>query len=400
MTIETGQTTNGILDLFMQYTDGLPSPPIFRKWAGLSMIAGCLERRVWTKALRVKICPNLWVLIVGPPGGGKSTSINVVSDIWTSTGDLNVAPTSLTKAAFEEQLLEKQRMMPNGERHHALNIASSEFGVLVPKHDLEFLNTLNDIYDCRNIYERKTKSGGLTKIEYPHLNMIAGSTPKYLGAILPEAAYGMGFTSRMIMVYSDENVYVDLFSDFDTASGFRKKLLTEAKRITKIEGEYIWEPDAANVISSWHKAGMQPLPTHSKLQSYLPRRIAHIIKLCMIFSANRNNLRLITEEDAQNALDALLEVEIKMPEVFKEMTHESDTELMQEVYNFTIAQYNRDNKGVREYLIMRFITKYAPAHRANFILSALINSKLLEEIHPGIPEGHRKFKPGTKGEFE
>lgn len=391
-----------VLDLFMEYTKGMPSPEIFRKWGALSLIAGALERRVFATVMDVSIAPNLWVLLVAPPGVGKSTVIKPVYDLWAGAGKFNVAPSSMTKAAFEQQLVERPRVFPNGDRHNAMNIASSEFGVLVPAHDLEFLNTLNDIYDCGKIYERRTKMDGSKKVEYPHLNMIAGTQPKYLGEILPESAYGMGFTSRMIMVYAGVGPKVNLFGGISKSDSLRKLIIKELQRLEKLCGEFRWDNSAMEVISSWHMADCPPAPTHSKLQSYNPRRIIHAVKLSMVYSAARSNSLVISEADVTDAIEQLTYTELFMPEIFKDMNTNSDAQVIQEAYNYLIMQWTRKKKPIREHMLVVFLHRHVPAQKIPYVIKTMIDAKMIEENPDGtnFPEPNRLFKPLAYGELD
>src|SRR6266481_9773574 len=52
------------IEAFMDYTGGLPSPAIFRLWAGISTLAGAQERRTRVMSAGRPIYPNLYVLLV------------------------------------------------------------------------------------------------------------------------------------------------------------------------------------------------------------------------------------------------------------------------------------------------------------------------------------------------
>ena len=138
------------IDGFLTYTEGKPSPRILRLWAGIATVAGALERRCWTFSGRALLYPNMYILLVAPPGVGKSQAISETFNFWNALGSLNIAHSSLTKAALIDQLATKTNNIEVtghlGKEmyiYHALCAAISELGVMLPKHDLEFLNTLN-----------------------------------------------------------------------------------------------------------------------------------------------------------------------------------------------------------------------------------------------------------------
>ena len=47
-----------------------PTPAPFRLWSGITAVAGAVERRVWAETRQNLISPNLYVLLVAPPGAG------------------------------------------------------------------------------------------------------------------------------------------------------------------------------------------------------------------------------------------------------------------------------------------------------------------------------------------
>src|SRR5215831_3135475 len=101
-------------DLFTSFMDVTREdnvPEVFKRWSAISLIGGALERRVWTRTgshggLSRYTFPNLYVLLIAPPGTGKSV-IDVISDFWretvqpgTTTPAFKIAPTNMTRAAL------------------------------------------------------------------------------------------------------------------------------------------------------------------------------------------------------------------------------------------------------------------------------------------------------------
>src|SRR5262250_1306956 len=94
------------IELFLDYTKNIPSPEIFRRWAGIACIAGALERRVWISVSGKFIYPNLYTMLVSNPGIGKSQAIEHTAEFWHRTPGLHSAPHDVTKAALIDELKE------------------------------------------------------------------------------------------------------------------------------------------------------------------------------------------------------------------------------------------------------------------------------------------------------
>lgn len=392
--------TTSFIDKFLEWSHGIPSPEPFRRWAAVVAIAGAMERRCWTETAESIMHPNLFVLLVAPPGVGKSQAIDRVHELWASTGKLNVAPSSITKAGMIDHLQEGQKQVTNGafEIYHCLNIASSEFGSLVPAHDLAFLNTLNELYDCRNVYEERTRGGGKLQLDKPHICIIAGTQPKFLAELLPETAFGMGFTSRLIMVFCAEQVKVKIFGKRENRSSIsRNDLVGDLRRVCELRGEFQWEDEAASALEEWHEEDMPPKPDHPKLQSYNPRRLAHLIKLCMVHSAAESNELVVRKRHFDQARELLLDAEAVMPEIFRDMQAGGHADVINEAWNFLRAQYMKGNKeGVREHMLHHFLQQRIPAYQIESTIESMLKSGMMEVTGKQTAPGMRRFIPTSK----
>lgn len=386
---------------FLEYTSVIISPEIFRRWAAYCAIAGALERRAWTAIAGKLLYPNTIVLLVGPPGVGKSNAIEEVYTLWAKAGMFNVAPDGITKAAFIDQLMEKVRIFTYNRREymcHPLLIATTEFGNLLPEYDRNFLNVLNKVYDCEEVpFADRTRGGGLISVDRAHLTLIAGTQPAYLGDILPEAAYGMGFPARTIMVYAGEKPKKKLFGKgTERNEKLFYALQTDIKKIGKLVGPFDWEDEAKELIEKWNEQEDKDAPTHPKLLNYNPRRIIHTCKIAMSVSIARNNEMLVTTKDFLKAKALLLEAEALMPEIFKEMKVSQDASEIDEIHRFMFS-YCRNNEveSVPEQVLFHYMSRKIPVNKIDFFLKTIQSSGLVKCEGLNMP-GQRLYRPLPK----
>jgi hypothetical protein len=354
------------IDAFMEYTEGIPSADVFRLWSGIATVAGCLERRVWVQTAQSVLYPNLYTLLIGAPGSGKSQALNHVEDIWRSTQRPQggpaffVAPNSVTKAALIDALSRADRkiIVPSGlVEYHTLLIAADEFGVLCPSHDLEFFSVLSYLYNNPKVYQEERRHGPhkSTDIVHPQLNLVAGAQPGFLMNMLPEEAWSQGFTSRIIMVFSSEHITADLFGKPGMDPVLRAKLLERASNMATRMGCFAWEEAAALEMQRWHRDKCAPEPEHTKLAHYNARRAIHTLKLCMVASMSRSTDLIITMEDLTRARDWLLAVEQRMPDLFKEMNSKTDRAVLDELHYYMWRLYMKDKKPIHKSRIVGFL---------------------------------------------
>lgn len=378
MTTEQGNSTRRPVDLiesFLEYTEGISSPPIFRLWSAISMVAGILERRVYVETAGERLYPNLYVLLVSPPGVGKTQAIKNARLFWSKMPDLIIAPDNVTKAALIDSLAKASRKIVKSPieliEFNSMQIAADELGVFMSAHDLDMLSALNKIYDNPPEYkeDRRMFKGNPIFIPEPQLNILAGTQPGFMASVFPEEAWSMGFTSRLIMVYSSTRIDVPLF---DVGGRDQKKfdaLKDDLKTLMKLHGKFKWTVDAQRAIQQWHTSGKKDTePQHTKLEHYTARRILHLLKLCMISSVSRSNEMIITLQDYERALTWLLMAENTMPDVFRNMTQKSDAVVIQELHFHMWQAYAKGKKPLHESYLVHFLQTRVPSERVMRII--------------------------------
>ena len=375
------------IDEFMNLTDHLPSPSLFRKWVAISAIAGVLERKVWVRTMNMELYPNLYVVLVGPPGVGKTVATSIVEEMWRGVQGLHVAPKSLTKPSLIDALNEAKRTATvidgNKSKHLTFNsllVNAGELGVLIPQYDSDFMNILTDIWDGRMYEERRRGNNLHIIVKYPQLNILAATTPSYLNQTLPEGAWDQGFLSRTFLIFSGETTLVDIFADTGTDSDKFAKLRSDLRSISEILGCYSFSEDTRDALRAWHLAGGPPRPDHPKLVHYNIRRTQQLLKLCMVATASRTEDRIITIEDYQRALGWLLEAESAMDQIFKAMGAKGDSTVIEEAYHFLYKLYITTKDPIPEHKLVQFVSARVPAYNVLRIIEIMEKSGQIRRV--------------------
>lgn len=363
---------------FEKATTNITSPPIFRKWAGICIIAGAIERKGWVHTLGSNLYPNLYVTLVAPPGVGKTEVTWRARDMWNSLEEHCIAASSVTKASLIDELQDaKRRIMDLGAAEPIINfnsliICSNELGVLIPAYENELMNTLTDLYDCKTYSERRRTKDLNIKIENPQLNFLAACTPSYLMGVLPEGAWDQGFLSRMILIYSGEQQLRNLFTVAEADKDFDKQLKEDLGVIGERLGKFEFTEEAAIFVNNWHMSGGTPKPDHPKLHHYCTRRTAHLLKLSMVASASQSDERIITREHIERALDWLVEAEVYMPDIFKAMTSGGDARVIEDTWHYLYTLYLKEGKKpIAENRLVMFLQERTPVHNITQIIDIM-----------------------------
>lgn len=399
-----GRRLQNWITSFIEYSDVLASPRVFRQWSAIGILSGVMERRLWVHTKGSNLYPNLYTVLVGPPGVGKSAVLSQVERFLRAVPDIHVAPSSVSAASLVDSLVLANRKIvrpndvPSFVQFHYLTAVASELGVFLPVYDPLFMNSLTKFYDGEH-YEERRRTGKVNhlKIEHPHLSIIGGTTPSYLNSFLPEGGWDQGFTSRTIFVYSGESVFKELFpdrSDYNKLEKVYLDLLHDLKSMGNLYGEFNWTAEAQLAISEWNRAKLPPVPEHNKLVHYNARRLAHCLKLCMIASVSRSSEMVITLEDYQTALGWLLDAETRVVDIFHSMGVAGDSAAIDDTWDFIFRMYNKNGKKpVGEHSIVNFLRTKVPSHNIMRVLEVMLRGGMIKLEPVG---GQNAYIPAPK----
>jgi len=373
-----------LVEQFLDYTDGLNSPTNFRLWGGITAVAASLERRVWVTTGAGPCFPNLYTMLVAIPGIGKGQVIDTVADLWREGNWLQVSPDSLTKSALLDfiELSKRDLLKENGKKiiqYSSVAIAAEEFGVLVPAHDTEFLSFLIRIYNNPPHLEEKRRVSKSAELTAPQLNLLCGSQPDFLAHLLPEEAWGMGFMSRMLMIYAAEGPKDwDVFAVRESFEEKRKAIAKKLSALQELYGEMPIEDSAKTEYRKWRDSGFDPKPDHPKLRHYNSRRPQLILKLAITAATARGSLK-IEGQDIERVRGWMQDAERTMPDIFREMSRQSDEQLLGELRATVWAAYSKTKKPIPDTAIIKWLSTRVTSDRIQRVFDVAVKSGLLTQ---------------------
>ena len=78
--------SDSFFDLYFSYVGETECPRIFHRWTAISCVAALLGRSVAIPFGHSSIYPNLYVMLMGPPGTRKSTAIKIGQKLISQIG--------------------------------------------------------------------------------------------------------------------------------------------------------------------------------------------------------------------------------------------------------------------------------------------------------------------------
>lgn len=318
------RNVNDWIDSFLKYTDNSEPPETYRMWTAISVIAGALQRKCFLSWGELIFYPNLYVVLVGPSGKcRKGTAMGVGARFLREVG-INMASEAITREALIRELsgTEEQDINPNTDNiyiHSSLTIYAQELTVFLGYNNLSLISDLTDWYDCRDTWTYRTKNMGTDEIVGVWVNLIGATTPDLIRSALPQDAIGGGLSSRMIFVFEEKKgktVPAPFLTKEDQE--LRSKLLNDLERIHMLRGEFSVTEEFIEHWIHWYEEQEEDPPFYGddRFDGYVNRRPNHIMKLCMVLSASKDDKMLITERTLRRAIEVLKITERKMHYTF------------------------------------------------------------------------------------
>lgn len=311
------------IDAFLTLTDNTEPPVQFRRWTAISVVAAALRRKVWTNWGFEKVYPNMYIVLVAPPGAcRKGTAMGYGKMFLTDLG-IRITAESTTREALIRALKKSiEQTFIEGVTapiaHCSLTVFSKELTVFLGYNNPDFLSTLTDWFDCEDEWKYDTVSRSEEKIYGVWVNLIGATTPGLIQSSMPRDAIGGGLTSRIIFIYEDKK-YKIVPAPFisDEEQELKKLMIHDLTEIQMLAGPF-------KMTERFHKAYTdfyieQETSTQRRdpqLENYYERRMTHLRKLCMILSASRSNDMVMDLRDFERAVAYLSEAEKRMAETF------------------------------------------------------------------------------------
>jgi hypothetical protein len=310
----------------MRSADYGEAPPYFYFWTGVATIAAALRRRVWLDMGTFTWYPNLYTLLVAPPGiVQKSSTSDLGMRLLKKIPTIFQGPTTLTWQALYDAYLEVGEEFPISPTEiatqSALYVNSPEFGITLNPKDTEMIDQLVHIWDGAAMRKRTRKDGEVV-IPTPCLNLIACTTPSWIAENVPQYLIGGGLTSRILFVYGEEKVRYVAYPQLLLPPDYKdrqERMVRDLERISTLVGGFSLTPEAYAWGQEWYEdfhRNQAPKLDKTLIGGYIARKQTLVHKVAMILAVSMGDVLIITRELLERAALLITELEEKMPLVY------------------------------------------------------------------------------------
>lgn len=341
---DRGRENHDWLTTFVKHAEWGEAPPYFYFWVGVATIAAALRRKTWLDMGTFTWYPNLYTLLVAPPGiVQKSSTSDLGMRLLRQIPTIRQGPTTLTWQSLYDAFLEsgEEFEIPGGtmQTQFALYVNSPEFGITLNPKDTEMIDQLVHCWDGAEMKKRTRKDGELC-IPTPSLNMIACTTPSWIAENVPHYLIGGGLTSRMLFVYGDKKARYNAYPQRHLPSDYHAQqatLVRDLERISQLVGGFVLTPDAYEWGEAWyehfHKVEAPKLDK-TLIGGYIARKQTLVHKVAMCLAVSLGNDLIITGPLLQRAAALITELEGAMPMVYDKIGMKEGANASQQVLAF------------------------------------------------------------------
>jgi hypothetical protein len=349
-------------------------PESFTLFAAMSMLGAVLGRKVHFKKDVHTVWPMLNLLLLGPSGLGKSTSIMMARTLLEKV-PLTEQPQFLEGAATTEKLHDDLVPKP-----HAIVFAEEMATFFGRQKYLEgMIPYITNLLDYRPTIQRRTKGGGVSTIKEPTVTIMAGSTVEWLQEQLPDTATAGGFLPRFFVIKEDHKRQRVPLPDQRLSR--KQKLDLEHERAKVYEefyeriSPYIHAPDShevtfkgyggVDVYSQWYNC-YTPLSGH--LSPFAARAGEYVLRISML-NAIACGRGQIEERDVRSAIKLYGFMERRLQEAVVPYTVQG---AMQKRVLDAVGQ-----ASLTEVEIYQAMSNFAPSQEVQKLLHSLLVSQQL-----------------------
>lgn len=329
------------LSTYLKFTDKSEPPTSYHIWTCLSVIAAAMQRKCYLRWGFKTLYPNLYVVLIGPSGCRKGTAMNIGKDLLLEINGLNLASESVTREALIRDMKDGINTYTDPadgitKFHSSVTVLSEELSVFLGQQNVKFLADLTDWFDCSDQWTYRTKGSGTDKLVGVCVNILGATAPDWLRSILPQEAFGGGFTSRVIFVVEEQKKRIVPDPRIpDEIMALRPALVGDLEQISTMAGEMVFLDSTMEIYTAWYiQQSKSPAIKDPHFAGYCERRAIHVLKLSMVMSASRSCDRIIQPQDFQRALALLESVEPKMPRAFMGLGRAKYSEMTAQIFEY------------------------------------------------------------------
>lgn len=309
---------DGYITDFIYATRGREITSLYGIWASLFLISSVVGRDAWFTPPNGdpwldKDFLNFYLLVLGPAGSGKSSTITVIQKIMSACNkvfrehddpwmrrkesceisDVSTPEAFLTSLARHSKTDDQtaRRTIVGSQDGKAVEMKANSNGIVMASEFASLLNKKNynesmstnllTLYDCPSLFKWNTVKRGNVFIPDVHLNIVGASTADGMANSVDPTVMQDGFMSRVIMCYVKDYPRQRPFR-FQTQCSMKdliRRLLWIARHK---KGGFHLSKNAEKRFEQWYERFMNSMNRNPDKAGYLIRNRVLALKIAVL----------------------------------------------------------------------------------------------------------------------
>jgi hypothetical protein len=305
----------------MEFVKGTEAHPSYHTFCALIALSSIVSRRVWVDQGHYQVYPNMYVVLVGPPGNRKTSAMNVCKDLLRDVSDIPFSAECQTKESLVKELVTYERIFTpsdpslEGIKYTPMTICVTELSQFLGAASAHMIDFLTTIYDSKH-YDVKTKNKGSETVTGPYIVLLGCTTPAWITARLRDDVISGGFSRRALFIYEWEKVSRITFPHVsESARQAWTRLVDYGIVLKKVHGPMRWTADAMTFYDSWYQKLV--IPTDPTISGYFESKHDQLLKIATLISLSENLEMRLEQQHLEMGLELLQLVEKNLSRVFE-----------------------------------------------------------------------------------
>ena len=298
--------TSGWFRDYYDFAQDLEACPRFKFFSAACVLGALFSNRVWLQrgdeSLLPKLFPNVWVILLAPPGRGHKTStINMaINCLEAAAPDIRLLADKLTPESLVKTLSAPTRgegAIQIGPTDATGLIKAPELSVFFGKqqYNTGLVSLITDLYDFRERWSSETIMRGKNILKNVCISILGGSTPTWLQKMLPEDAFTGGFMSRFVMCEMPGKYFKRrAFPRRIKGTPAWDQIVDGMRRLQPMQGKMDWTREASDAYQAYYE-NLFPSGDVQR-DAYQEREAEQILKIAMLLALSQENM-IMTLED-------------------------------------------------------------------------------------------------------
>jgi hypothetical protein len=406
---------------YMEWNLGTEVPEQYYFWSGISALAALVNGQVFTKMGRYEIYPNMYIVLLGPPGNGKTSAMRRTEKLIRGFEDISLSAQSETAEGLVRFMRDKcvrpLTLSDGNVDFTPVTCLLSELSNFFGRDPAGMIDVLTGIWDCGgDNFHRRTKGQGEDILPRPNLNLLGCTTQDWITTYLKSDIIGGGFTRRVVFVnemMGDDTKRVPRPMDTPESIRAKENCIAYGRVLREVKGEMTWD---SGLVSFWdHWYNTRVIPREPDTRGYHKTKPILALKVAMLVALSERPEKVIKVDDLKLALALLEATEQHLLKVFQGIGRNELNSVASKIIGFLDAAaekgYKQGDKLYKgkctpEKILRATFYRDAPSRELDDIMNHLIASDKIFRFAVGdrtyvfLKESIREVPPGdeTSGE--